>query len=125
MVLKEGANPLAGIEGDLFDVEVEFEPGADTKTVFDLRGVKVVYDAGEQTLACHDLQTPLAPLDGTIKLRILLDRASIEAYGNGGRVYLPRCILPKDHNLSLGASCSGGEVKARLLRVHELKSAWE
>jgi sucrose-6-phosphate hydrolase SacC (GH32 family) len=125
VVLKEGANPLAGIEGDLFDVEVEFEPSADTNTVFDLRGVKVVYDAGEQTLTCHDLQTPLAPLDKTIRLRILLDRTSIEAYGNGGRVYLPRCVLPDDDNRSLNASCSGGEVRARLLRVHELKSAWE
>jgi hypothetical protein len=38
---------------------------------------------------------------------------------------MPRCILPKDDNRSLSASTTKGEVKANLLRVHELKSAWE
>jgi len=55
----------------------------------------------------------------------MLDRTSIEVFGNNGRVYIPRCIIPKDDNRSLSASCGNGEVKASSLRVHELKSAWE
>jgi len=125
LTLKAGENPLAGIKGDLFDVEVEFKPAADTETVFDLRGEKVVYNAKDQTLSCGNLRTPLKPVKGAIYLRILLDRTSIEVFGNHGRVYIPRCILPKDDNRSLGASCGKGEVKASFLRVHELKSAWE
>jgi len=125
LTLKAGANPLAKIKGDLFDVEVEFQPAADTQTIFDLRGEKVVYDAKNQTLSCGNIRTPLKPLKGAIQLRILLDRTSIEVFGNNGRVYIPRCILPKDDNRSLSASVSKGEVKASFLRVHELKSAWE
>ncbi|NIP50525.1 MAG: hypothetical protein GWN61_20065 [candidate division Zixibacteria bacterium] len=60
-----------------------------------------------------------------IRLRILLDRASIEVYCNDGRVYIPHVVFPKENNLSLGATCSKGEVKAEYLRVHELKSSWE
>ena len=125
LTLKAGANPLADIKGDLFDVEVEFTPAAGTQTVFDLRGEKVIYDAEKQTLSCGNVRSPLKPLKGAIRLRILLDRTSIEVFANAGRVYIPRCILPKDDNRSLSASCSKGEVKASYLRVHELKSAWE
>ena len=125
LTLKAGENPLAGIEGDLFDVEVEFEPAADTETIFDLRGEKVVYNAQSQTLSCGSVRTPLKPEKGILHLRILLDRTSIEVFGNNGRVYIPRCILPKDDNRSLNASCGKGQVKARFLRVHELKSIWE
>jgi len=125
LTLETGENPLAGIEGDLFDVEVEFEPAADTETVFELRGEKVVYHAPTQTLSCGGVRTPLEPENGVIHLRILLDRTSIEVFGNHGRVYMPRCIVPADDNRSLIASCGRGEVKARVLRVHELKSIWE
>jgi fructan beta-fructosidase len=125
LTLKAGDNPLAGIEGDLFDVEVEFEPGADTETILDLRGVQVVYQSGSQTLSCGGLRTPLQPEKGVIQLRILLDRTSIEVFGNNGRVYIPRCTIPPEDNRSLNASCSKGQVKARLLRVHELTPAWD
>ncbi|MBL7219192.1 MAG: glycoside hydrolase family 32 protein [Phycisphaerae bacterium] len=125
LTFKSGANPLADIKGDLFDVEVEFIPTAESQTVFDLRGEKVIYDAKAQTLSCGNVRSPLKPLKGKIYLRILLDRTSIEVYANNGRVYMPRCILPKDDNRSLSASTAKGEVKASFLRVHELKSSWE
>jgi len=125
LTLKAGENPLAEIKGDLFDVEVEFEPAANTETIFDLRGEKVVYNAQNQTLSCGNVRTPLKPQKGVIHLRILLDRTSIEVFGNNGRVYIPRCIIPPDDNRSLSASCGNSEVKAGFLRVHELKSAWE
>jgi len=125
LTLKAGDNPLAGINGELFDVEVEFDPAAGTETTFDLRGEKVVYNADSQTLSCGNVRTPLKPEKGVIHLRFLLDRTSIEVFGNNGRVYIPRCIIPKDVNRTLIASCGSGKVKARFLRVHELKSAWE
>jgi len=125
LTLRVGENPLAGIEGDLFDLEAEFEPAANTETTFDLRGEKVVYDAQSRTLSCGGIRTPLKPEKDTIHLRILLDRTSIEVFGNNGRVYIPRCITPQDDNRSLSASCGKGKVKTRFLRVHELKSIWE
>ena len=125
LTLKAGENPLAGVQGELFDVEVEFKPAANTQTTFDLRGHKVVYDAQTQTLSSGGIRTPLKLDNGMIHLRMLLDRTSIEVFGNHGRVYIPLRIIPKDDNRSLSASCGNGEVKASFLRVHELKSAWE
>jgi len=104
---------------------VEFEPSADSETVFELRGTKVVYNAKSKTLSCGRISTPLSPEKGLVHLRIFLDRTSIEIFGNGGRFYIPRIIFPDDGNRSLSATCSKGEVKARYLRVHEMKSSWD
>jgi fructan beta-fructosidase len=125
LTLKPDTNPLEDLKGDLFDVEVEFTPGAEAKTIFDFRGEKVIYDAKAQTLSSGNVRSPLKPVKGVVSLRVLLDRTSIEVFANDGRLYMPRCITPKDDNLSLGATCDKGQVKVRSLHVHELKSAWE
>jgi len=128
LTLKEGHNALEGIKIELLDLEVEFKPEAGSETIFDLRGIEVAYDADSQILSCGEhtkVRTKLTPVDGLIRLRVLLDRTSIEVYGNDGRVYIPLCVFPKEDNLSLGATCSKGEVKANYIRVYELKSAWE
>jgi sucrose-6-phosphate hydrolase SacC (GH32 family) len=125
VVLKAGKNLLSGLKGDLFDLEVEFEPSAGSETIFDMRGIKVVYNSRTQTLSCGGRRSKLKPVDGVICLRILLDRTSIEVYGNDGRVYIPKVVSPEEDNLSLGATCGKGEVKANYLRVHELKSSWD
>ncbi|MDP7286619.1 MAG: GH32 C-terminal domain-containing protein, partial [Phycisphaerae bacterium] len=124
IALKPDANPLEDLSGDLFDIEVEFTPGSEAKTIFDLRGEKVIYDAKAQTLSSGNVRSPLKPVKGVVSLRILLDRTSIEVFANDGRLYMPRCITPKDDNLSLGATCDKGQVKVSSLIVHELKSSW-
>jgi len=125
LMLKAGENPLLELEGDLFDLEVEFEPAAGSETVFDMRGIRVAYDADTRTLSCGSTRTRLGPVEGVIRLRILLDRTSIEVYANDGRVYMPFVVFPAEQNRSLKATCGRGEVKANYLRAHELKSSWE
>jgi sucrose-6-phosphate hydrolase SacC (GH32 family) len=125
VVLKAGDNPLAGITGDLFDLEVEFVPAADSETIISMRGIKTVYDSKTQTLSACGINTKLEPIDGAIRLRMLLDRTSLEVYGNDGRVYIPCAVIPDETQPALTATAGRGEIKARLLRVHELKSIWE
>jgi len=125
ITLTPDANPLDDIKGDLYDIEIEFTPGAEARTIIDLRGEKVIYDAKARTLSSGNVRSPLEAVDGAINLRILLDRTSLEVFANDGRLYIPRCITPKDDNLSLSATCGKGRVKVRSLWVHELKSAWE
>jgi len=125
LTLKPGDNPLSGLKGDLFDVEVEFVPAAGAEVEFDLRGTRVTYRSENQTLSCGKMQVPLKPVEDRIRLRILLDRTSVEVFGNDGRVCLPLCIVPPDDNHSLIATSAQGAVTVNHLRVHELKSAWE
>jgi sucrose-6-phosphate hydrolase SacC (GH32 family) len=66
---------------------------------------------------------PLSPVDGKIKLRILVDRTSIEIFGNDGEMVMTSAFMPEDGKLdySLTAKSDIRFVKAE---VHSLKSVW-
>ena len=125
VLLNDHENPLAAIDADLLDLETEFQVAEGTVTCLTLRGFRVSYDADAGSLSCCGTVTNLRPLDGVVRLRILLDRASIEVYANDGRTYVPRVVFPEDDNRSIGMTCSRGTTTANYIRVHELKSSWE
>ena len=88
------------------------------------RGVPIVYDAAKKTLACGDKSAPLVPESGKVSLQILVDRGSIEVFGNNGRVAISHGVIPPEGNRTLSFSTTGSATKVRALVVHELKSAW-
>ena len=61
-----------------------------------------------------------------IKLDILVDRGSIEVFGDNGRVAISAASLMKagetSHTVSLALTGEGS--KPRVLTISELKSAW-
>ena len=122
--LNERDNPLAAIAADLLDLETEFEVVEGTVTSLQMRGFDITYDSDAETLTSCGTATHLRPMDGVVRLRILLDRTSIEVYANDGRVYIPRVVFPDHANRSLAMSCRRGTTTARFIRVHELKSSW-
>jgi hypothetical protein len=99
-------------------------PNKAGKVTFQIHGVSVVFNAGSNTLSCLDKTGPLQPQDGLIKLRFLVDRASIEIFGNDGRLYMPMGIVSKESDQSLKIYCEGGAARVKSLEVHYLKSAW-
>jgi len=125
MTLKEGENLLDGISGDLFDILAEFEIGDAAECGFVIRGIPVVYDVSEQQLTCHNCQAPLKSQNGKIRLQLLVDRTSIEIFGNNGEIYMPIGVIPPDDNKSLEVFSKGGNVKVNCLEVYELRSVWE
>ena len=125
LVLRAGEDPLAELSGDLFEVEIEFTPAPDSRLVFDLRGYEITYDATSRTLTVLGCCVELLPVDGTIQLRLFLDRTSLEVYANGGRVYSPHLIQPSEETREISVTCPSGEVRIERLCVHELGSIWE
>ncbi len=125
-MLKPGDNPLADVTGDLFDLRAEFEPGDGEAFGFTVRGVPVVYDVKKQEISCRNVtMTLLKPEDGKVRLELLLDRGSVEIFGNDGRVALSVGVIPADNNHSLEVFSRGGAARLRSLEVFVLKSAWE
>lgn len=122
--LKPGENPLASVTGDLFELRAEFELAAASEVGFRLRGVPVAYDVKKQELSCLDSKAPLKATEGKLRLRILVDRASIEIFGNDGLVYLPMGVIPKDEDKSLEVFSKSGNAVLRSLELYELNSAW-
>ena len=119
-----GHDPLAGIEGDSFDILAEIGIGGVGETGIVVRGIPVVYDAGKRLLTCGDHSAPLEPESGRIRLRILVDRASIEIFGNDGRLYLPIGTLLPEGGRSLELLTRNGSAVVETLTVREVKSIW-
>ncbi|RXM21859.1 hypothetical protein EO238_26845 [Citrobacter sp. AAK_AS5] len=76
-------------------------------------------------MRCNDKSVPLALKDGRLHLRILVDRLSIEIFGQHGRVYMPMANLFADSERALGVQVDGGAARAVSLNVRELDSAWD
>ena len=122
--LKPGENPLAGVKGELLDLTAELVPGDAAELGFNLRGVTVSYDPQKQELSCKGNKATLKPVDGKIRLRLMVDRTSIDIFGNDGRLYMPMGVIVPQDNRSLEIYAKGGSAKINSLDVHELKSAW-
>ena len=122
--LNPGENPLAAIKGELFDLTAELTPGDAAELGFNLRGIAVTYDAKKQELSCRGNKAALKPVGGKIRLRLMVDRTSIDIFGNDGRLYMPMGVIIPPDNLSLEVYAKGGGAKINALEVHELKSAW-
>jgi fructan beta-fructosidase len=80
----------------------------------DVRGVPVVYDVAKAELSCKGKAAPLKPIRGEIQLRILVDRGSIEIFGNEGRVALSVGVVlpPGNKRIALNAHTSRPYVAA-------------
>ena len=124
LTVAPGTNALAGIQGDLFDLRMQFTAGNTGEVRLTIRGVPVIYDAAKQELICHDRRNRLSPLNGKVRLQLLIDRTSLEIFGNDGLLYMPMAgkFAPDNHSLALTAT--GDAVRFDSLEVDELKSIW-
>lgn len=124
MEISDGAVELSAAVGELLDSEAIFELRDAKAFGLDLRGVRVTYDAERQELSCAGCVAPLAPEGGKVRLRVLVDRTSVEVYANGGRVYMPVGIIVPEDNRAVGVFAAEGETRVLSLAVYELRSAW-
>jgi len=105
--------------GELFEVDTTIQVGSGN-IEFNVRGVPVTYDAGKAELTCLDRRAKLLPIDGKIRLHILVDRTSIDIFGNDGRLYMPMGMILDPGNRSL--SVAGAKISD--LQLYKLRSSW-
>ncbi|MHC4568999.1 MAG: GH32 C-terminal domain-containing protein, partial [Planctomycetota bacterium] len=116
---------LSKVGGELFDIDAEFEIGDADQFGFLINGSSVRYNVAESELSSGDAKAELKPIDGKIRLRLLVDRTSIEIFANDGRVYMPMHGIHTEDERGLAVFTEGSNVKIRSLRIRELKSIWE
>ncbi|MCP4257988.1 MAG: DUF4980 domain-containing protein [Planctomycetes bacterium] len=124
-ILKPGDNLLSKISGELLHIQAELKVDDDVEeTGFVIRDVPVVYNVQKQQLSCQKKKAPLKPVDGKIRLEILVDRTSIEIFGNNGRMYMPMGVILAENSKSLEIFTKGGNTEVESLIVHKLGSVW-
>jgi sucrose-6-phosphate hydrolase SacC (GH32 family) len=124
-LLEPGQNILSDITGELFDIDAQFEIRDADEFGFLINGFSVKYNIGKNELSCGRSKAKLKPIDGKIRLRILVDRVSIEVFANDGRIYMPIRAIPEGDQKGLEIFTKGGSIKISSLKVHELKSIWQ
>jgi fructan beta-fructosidase len=118
--IEELAAALSGIEAELIDASIEFDPKKTGALEWNLRGLKLGYDPTKQQFLYKD--TPLAApaVGGKVKLRVLVDRGSIELFANDGAAVATHYALPDPKNRSIRLSGKGNVS----LMINELESSW-
>jgi len=149
VTVRKGSNLFKDLKGDLFDFIIEVDQAIPTSFDIGIRGATIHYDADKNEILCggpsvenniipenwksdknskidfsNNLgQAPLNPENGKIKLRILVDRTTVEIYGNDGRVVITSCFMPEEDKLSYSLTTEK-KVKIISAEAHSLKSAW-
>ena len=124
-ILEPAQNPLSEVSGELFHIRAELEVGEAGQIGFVIRDVPVTYNVQKQELSCLDNKASLNHVNGRIHLELLVDRTSIEIFGNKGRVYMPVGVILADNSKTLEIFTKGGKTEVESLEVYELNSAWK
>ena len=140
----EANRHLSEFQSDTYEIDAEFDSGTAGEVGFRLRtGSK------EQTLAGCDLKRAEVFIDRTksgtvnfsgnfagrhsgpldlpghrIKLRIFVDRSSVELFANAGEIVISDRIFPSAGSNGLQIYEQGGKARVVALDVWKLKSAW-
>jgi fructan beta-fructosidase len=121
--IQAGDNPLKALRGDCFDINALIEVG-DSDFGFRLRGHQLIYRVDTHTLTYGNRSAQVLPRQGQIRLRLLVDRTSMEIFANQGEVYMPMRCLPDEADTREIAFFSEGPVTVQRMAVFELKSIW-
>lgn len=134
--MPEGKNLLDGVERlDLVDLSIRFDPGTASEIRFDLGRATLRYDCKQSHLhvvTVTDSGEPLektamkgiAPRNGVVELRILVDRLSVESFAFGGGQFDASYYSPLQAKETVSIVAIGGDTKVDSLVLRKLKSAW-
>jgi fructan beta-fructosidase len=118
-----GENPLREApRGDAFDIELEVETNGCSRFGLHLHGQDI--ECCGDALRCLGRNAPLSAPGGVVRLRVLVDRTSIEVFASGGAVSMSSCFLPGERDTDVALFASGRTAVARSVKVRRLGSAW-
>jgi len=112
---------LEKIKAELIDLSLAFS--GDSNLKLNIRGLDIVYDPILATITFEKTSLHAPKVNGLVKLRILLDRTSLEMFVNDGAIVATNYAIPSAENKSISIVSSTNE-KIKQLSIHELKSIW-
>jgi levanase/fructan beta-fructosidase len=121
---------VGGMKGDAVFIKAIFLPKTSDSFGFIVRsgkkseGTEIKYDTAKKILEVNGIKMPLEPIDGKIEMQLLIDRSSIEIFGNRGECGISTCFSPVLGEDELLLYTQGGELYLESLEAYNLKSAW-
>jgi fructan beta-fructosidase len=112
------------VQHHFLDVELEMQGTPNATATLTVRGIPVMFDFRKNELSCRKVVAPLEPVGERIRLRVLVDRGSIEIFGDDGRVTISAGATPNPTDGNVELATKGGDLIVYSLNVAKLKSAW-
>jgi len=122
--LKPQDNPLSHIQGDVFEILLNIDLGNAKEVIFTIRGEKARYTVKNQQIKFLDSKLTVTPQGNKIRLRLIIDRNSVEIYANQGEVTMTRLFYPVPTDRSLSLNVLGGECRIDKMELYRLESIW-
>ena len=118
--------------GELVDAEAEFEIQSkimldDGANVFGLKinGQTILCDLDQKQIKLLDAVAPLRAVDRKLKLRVIVDRMSIEVFVNDGAFRIAKAVVPAD-GMQPDIQVFGKKGLAYVqLKAYQLQSIWK
>lgn len=119
-------NLLRGIACELLDVDVRLVMGSAKSVTLNVRGQPITLHAEGKAVALTGWTRRVSlPVEkDEIRLRVLVDRTSIEIFVQDGLVALSGCFLFPDENKTISLTADGGEATVFSLIARPLPSTW-
>lgn len=123
-------NIVKKVKGDCLHIIGEFDLKTCNNFGFFIRhskkknGSELLYDVKRGILSVLGTSAPLMPVDNIITLEILIDRASVEVFANGGQVAVSNNFTPTKGAEDMVLFSSGGELIVNKLDIYRVESAW-
>ena len=102
-------------------MNVMFEPGADSELKLQVNGVPIIYDAAKQELSVNGQRAPAPLRAGKQKLVIITDRTTVEVFASDGLTYVPMPVVWKDDARGVSVSLTGAALKSSTFSAVELR----
>jgi sucrose-6-phosphate hydrolase SacC (GH32 family) len=121
---------LIPFEEEIFDTEIILDAGnADKrliadKLLIDVVGQQIEYNVTKQQIMLEKISAPLALQNGKLKLRIIVDRTSIELFAQDGEVQIAKCFVPK-RNIAYKGITVNGNVILENVKLWKMNSIWK
>ena len=125
--MKSANTLLSKLKGGLYDIEMTFQLEVGAKIKVSIGDHELLINPEQREVTFLGKSAPLVVTVGEIKVRMLVDRSSVEVFLQDGAScltsYLPASdILPKDRKIRL--RFPDKDLKVEALVAYELKSAW-
>lgn len=120
------SKPLETARAACLDILAEITTAGAGEATITIHGFPIGYhtEGGAAAITAWGRRVPVYPVDGRAKLRVLVDRASIEIFVNDGETVLSGSFQPAEDRRGLTLSSTPGADANVELTVYELKSVW-
>lgn len=122
-------NKTKSVKGDCLHVKGVFDAKTSDNFGFIIRhdkkvpGTEISYNVKRGTLSLLNTTVPVPLIDNKISLELVIDRASVEIFVNGGQTVISNCFTPAE-GLDIVLFTIGGELGVETLDAYELKSIY-